>query len=249
MGLGVRETVADFARVLSQYVDILAVRTFSQDTVEELARYATIPVVNALSDSSHPCQAMADLMTVQEILGRMEGVRIVFVGDGNNVARSLAVACALLGAEFRLCSPEAYNFPEEFRTRFSKRFPGLELDVSHDPKTGVQGADVIYTDVWTSMGQEEESEARRKIFAPFRVDESLMARANPNAIFLHCLPAHRGEEVTDGVLDGQRSKVIPQAANRLHFQKALLLWLLENDSAEVPASSASIRGPEEIWGE
>ena len=248
VGLGVRETVADFARVLSQYVDILAVRTFAQETVDELARYATIPVVNALSDSSHPCQAMADLMTVHEVFGKIEGINLVFVGDGNNVARSLAVACGLLGANFRLCCPEAYNFPDEFRHRYAKRFPGLKLDVSHDPKTAVKDADVIYTDVWASMGQEDETEARRQVFAPYRVDEALMAAARRNAIFLHCLPAHRGEEVTDGVLDGISSKVIPQAGNRLHFQKALLLWLLEMDAVEIGSNSGS-GGDAGLWGD
>ena len=231
VGLGVRETIADFARVLSQYVDVLAVRTFSQDTVDELARYSTIPVVNALSDSSHPCQAMADLMTVHEVFGQIDGVHVVFVGDGNNVARSLAVGCALLGAKFTLCAPAGYDFPADFRTRFRQRFPGFKLETSHEPKKAVRGAEVVYTDVWTSMGQESESDARRKVFAPFQVNEELMHQASKNAIFLHCLPAHRGEEVTPGVLDGERSRVIQEAANRLHFQKALLVWLLEKPSA------------------
>jgi ornithine carbamoyltransferase len=233
VGLGVRETVADFARVLSQYVDALAVRTFEQKTVEELARHASIPVINALTDSAHPCQAMADLITVQEAFGRTEGIRVVFVGDGNNVARSMAVACALLGARFRLCSPQGYDFDPAFRDRFIERFPGRSLEVSHEPASAVLDAEVVYTDVWTSMGQEDETDARRAVFEPFRVDEDLMARARPNAIFLHCLPAHRGEEVTEGVLEGERSLVIPQAANRLHFQKALLLWLLDEPAVGV----------------
>jgi ornithine carbamoyltransferase len=238
VGLGVRETVADFARVLSQYVDALAVRTFAQETIEELARHASIPVINALSDFAHPCQAMADLVTVQESFGRTQGIQIVFVGDGNNVARSVAVACALLGARFRLCSPPGYDFDADFRARFAERFPRRPLEVSHDPASAVVDAEVVYTDVWTSMGQEDEAEARRAVFEPFRVDDRLMARARPNAVFLHCLPAHRGEEVTDCVLEGERSLVIAQAANRLHFQKALLLWLLEQPAVAVTPGDA-----------
>jgi ornithine carbamoyltransferase len=227
VGLGIRETVADFARVLSQYVDALAARTFSHAVVEELARHATIPVINALSDAAHPCQAMGDMLTIAEALGRVEGFKLAFVGDGNNVARSLAVASALLGLEFVLACPEGYDFPDDFRARFASAFPGVDLPVDHDPRHAVIGADVIYTDVWTSMGQEAEAEARRAAFRPFQVDDDLLGRARPDVIFLHCLPAHRGEEVTPSVLDGPRSLVLPQAANRLHFQKALLLWLLE----------------------
>jgi ornithine carbamoyltransferase len=232
VGLGERETVADFARVLSQYVDALAARTFSQDTVDELAHHASIPVINALSDAAHPCQAMADLMTVRETFGRTEGVKLVFVGDGNNVARSLAVASALLGAEFVLACPDGYRFPEAFRARFEAAFPGVPLTCQADPAAAVAGADAVYTDVWASMGQEDEADARRVVFEPYRVDEALMARAHPGAVFLHCLPAHRGEEVSAAVLDGPSSLVIPQAANRLHFQKALLLWLI--GGAEAP---------------
>ena len=227
VGLGVRESVADFARVVSQYVDAFAVRTFAHATVEELARHATIPVINALSDAAHPCQAMADLMTIREAAGGMEGVRLVFVGDGNNVARSLAVASALLGVEFVLACPEGYSFPEDFRARFAAAFPAVPLRVEHDPARGVAGAQAVYTDVWASMGQEAEADRRRADFAAFQVDSALLGRAGPDAIFLHCLPAHRGEEVTAEVLDGPLSRVVPQAANRLHFQKALLLWLLE----------------------
>ncbi len=226
VGMGVRESIADFARVISQYVDALAVRTFAHATIEELARHATIPVINALSDSAHPCQALADLMTIQETLGRLDGIKLVFVGDGNNVARSLALASALLGLEFVLAAPSGYAFPVEFRARFERAFPKIPLVVEHDPGMAMAGADVVYTDVWTSMGQEHEAEQRRASFLPFQVNDALLAGAGPDAIFLHCLPARRGEEVTAEVLDGPRSHVIPQAANRLHFQKALLLWLL-----------------------
>ncbi len=226
VGLGNRESVSDFARVLSQYIDALAVRTFSHATVEELAQHAAIPVINALSDTSHPCQAMADLMTIQELCGTLEGRRLVFVGDGNNVARSLAAASALLGLDFVLAAPLGYEFPADFRTRFAARFPGIPLVVNNNPQTAVKGAQVVYTDVWASMGQEHEAAQRRKFFAPFQVNEDLLTLAAKDAIFLHCLPAHRGDEVTSEVLDGPQSQVIVQAANRLHFQMALLVWLL-----------------------
>ena len=231
VGMGSRETVADFARVISQYVDALAVRTFSQTTIEELARHATIPIINALSDSAHPCQALADLLTLREQFGHLEGLRLVFVGDGNNVARSLAQASALFGVEFVLACPPGYDYPADFAAKFATTYPGVALRIEHDPARAVQGADAVYTDVWASMGQEAEAESRREVFAPYRVDSPLMALARPSAIFLHCLPAHRGEEVTDAVLDGPQSRVIPEAANRLHLQKALLAWLLRDNQA------------------
>jgi ornithine carbamoyltransferase len=227
VGLGVRETVADFARVLSEYLDVLAARTFAHATVVELAQLATIPVINALSDAAHPCQAMGDALTIREERGRLEGIKVVFVGDGNNVARSLAVASALLDMHFSLACPAGYEFPDEFVRQFQDRFPGVPLRTSHDPREAASGTDVIYTDVWASMGQESESEIRRQAFAPFRVDGKLLSVADSRAIVLHCLPAHRGEEITGEVLDGDRSRAIPQAGNRLHFQKALLIWLFE----------------------
>ncbi len=227
VGIGVRESLEDFARVISQYVDALAIRTFAHSTVEALAHFASIPVINALSDSAHPCQAMADVLTIEEERGSVQGAKIVFVGDGNNVARSLALASALLGAEFVLAAPSGYEFPATFRSSFEARFPSIPLVVEHDPRAAVAEADVVYTDVWASMGQENEAETRREIFAPFQVNESLMKLAHPDALFLHCLPAHRGEEVSSGVLDGPQSRIIPQAANRLFFQMALLDWLLD----------------------
>jgi ornithine carbamoyltransferase len=226
VGLGRRETVADFARVISQYVDVLAVRTFAHETVAELARHATIPVINALCDEAHPCQAMADMLTLRETFCRLDGLTLAFVGDGNNVARSLAVASARLGVRFVLAAPRDYWFPPAFRARFEAEFPDVPLRVEEDPARAVSGAHAVYTDVWASMGQEEQADSRRSVFGPYRVDAALMASAREDAIFLHCLPAHRGEEVTDEVLDGPQSRVIPEAANRLHFQKALLLWLL-----------------------
>lgn len=226
VGMGVRESIADFARVISQYLDVLAVRTFAHGTIEELASYATIPIINALSDSAHPCQAMGDMLTLREACGKLEGIKLVFVGDGNNVARSVAVASALFGVEFVLASPPDYEFPADFRQRFAKHFPGVPLRVEHDPNAALAKADAVYTDVWASMGQEHEAELRRAAFEPFQVNEKLLASAGRETIFLHCLPARRGEEVTPDVLDGPRSRVIVQAANRLHFQKALLMWLL-----------------------
>jgi ornithine carbamoyltransferase len=226
VGLGVRESVADFARVISQYVDALAVRTFSQTTIEELGRHSTIPIINALSDASHPCQALADMLTVSETLGELSTLRFVFVGDGNNVARSLAQASAMFGVDFVLSCPPGYEYPAAFADRFAEAYPGVPLSIEHDPRAAVRGASVVYTDVWASMGQEDEIDSRRTVFAPYRVDSSMMSMADPESIFLHCLPARRGEEVTEEVLDGPKSRVILQAANRLHFQKALLSWLL-----------------------
>lgn len=231
VGIGVRESVEDFARVISQYVDVMAIRTFAHSTVEDLARFSSIPVINALSDSAHPCQAMADLMTVEELRGSVEGAKIVFVGDGNNVARSLAQASALLGATFVLAAPAGYEFPPEFRADFKARFSSTPLAVETDPRLAVVDADVVYTDVWASMGQEDQADARREVFAPFQVTEALMKIARPDAFFLHCLPAHRGEEVESEVLDGPQSRIIQQAGNRLYFQMALLDWLLEGVSS------------------
>ncbi len=238
VGMGVRESVADFARVISQYVDALAVRTFSQTTIEELARFATIPIINALSDSSHPCQALADLLTVREALGGLSGLKFVFVGDRNNVARSLAKASAFFGVRFVLACPPGYEYPAEFVSRFAASNPETPLTIEHDPRAAVAGADMVYTDVWASMGQEDEVESRKAVFEPYRVDSALLALARPGAIFLHCLPARRGEEVTDEVLDGPSSLVVPQAANRLHFQKALLAWLLIDNMAEADGPMA-----------
>jgi ornithine carbamoyltransferase len=237
VGMGSRETMADFARVISQYVDALAARTYSHATIEQLARYATVPIVNALSDAAHPCQAMADMLTIQERLGGLAGVRLVFVGDGNNVARSLALASALMGLQFVLASPPGYEFPEGFRASYQKKFPGVPLVVEHDPRKALVGADAVYSDVWVSMGQESELDERCRAFSPFQVNEALMAHAKQDALFLHCLPAHRGEEVTESVLDGPHSLIIPQAANRLHFQKALLMWLMLDRWPETLACS------------
>ena len=224
--LGQRESVPDFARTLSQYVDAVALRVFRHATLEEFAAYSGVPVINALSDRDHPCQALGDLLTLREVFGDVKGRTLVFVGDGNNVARSVAVCCGKLGARFVLAAPDGYGFDEAFLQSFRRAAPQGELVVNGAPEHAVGQADVIYTDVWTSMGQEAEREERLRKFAGFQVNEQLLARAPRHTKVMHCLPAHRGEEVTSEVLDSERSIVLRQAANRLHAQKALLKWLL-----------------------
>jgi ornithine carbamoyltransferase len=225
--MGQRESVADFARTLSSYVDIVVLRTFKHDTCEEFAAHSSVPVINGLSDRAHPCQALGDLLTIQEVFGQLRGRTLVFVGDGNNVARSVAVGCGLFGLRFILAAPEGYGFDEGFLGRYRKLFPAGELLVNGHPEHAISQADVIYTDVWTSMGQEAQREERRRKFAAFQVNEALLAKAPPHARVMHCLPAVRGEEVSAGVLDGERSIAFVQAENRMHAQKALLLRLLQ----------------------
>jgi ornithine carbamoyltransferase len=208
--LGRGETIKDTALVLSRYLDAIMIRTFAQSDVEELATHADIPVINGLTDEHHPCQALADVMTIRERLGRLEGVRVAYVGDGNNVCVSLAEAAAILGMDFVAATPPGYEPPLE------------EALVTHEPHEAARGADVIYTDVWTSMGQEEEREARLRAFAGYQVSAELLAAATPEAIVLHCLPAHYGEEITEDVAYGPRSALWDEAENRLHAQKALL---------------------------
>jgi ornithine carbamoyltransferase len=227
VGLGVRETVADFARTMSQFVDCIVLRVFKHATVEGVANYATVPVVNGLSDTSHPCQAMADLLTLRECCGDEKGKTIAFVGDGNNVARSLAVLCGKLGVRFVLARPDGYGFPAEFARNYTKHvLPKLPEEFA-DPAAAVKKADVIYTDVWTSMGQEAEREQRLREFAPYQVNAALLKKAPKNAKVFHCLPAHRGEEITDDAMEGPASVVFQQAGNRMHAQKAILEWLLK----------------------
>ncbi len=224
--IGQRESVPDFARTLSHYVDAVVLRTFSHRTVEEFARFASVPVINGLSDRAHPCQALADLLTVEEVFGAVAGRTLVFVGDGNNVARSLALGSGLLGARFVLACPAGYGFDEPFLQTYRRLAPRGELVQNGEPTHAVDDADVIYTDVWTSMGQEGEREERLRKFAGFQVNAELLARAPARAKVMHCLPAHRGEEVSEEVIDGARSVVFQQAGNRMHAQKALLKWLL-----------------------
>lgn len=222
--MGRRETPSDTGRVLARYIDAIMVRTFDHGELEELARAADVPVINGLSDTHHPCQALADLLTVREEFGGVEGVEIAYVGDGNNVAHSLAIACALTGAKLTIAHPEGHG-PDAEVVEMAAGLGGTP-GLTTDPREAVAGARVVYTDVWASMGQEAEAEERRRRFVPYRVDERLMSLAADDAIFLHCLPAHRGEEVSAGVIDGPRSRVFDQAENRLHAQKALLYLLL-----------------------
>jgi ornithine carbamoyltransferase len=226
VGFGARESIADFGRVLSQYVDVVVVRAFHHKTVEDVARYASCPVINGLTDYAHPCQALADLYTLQEIVGRLKGHTLAYVGDGNNVARSLAEGCRKVGMRFVMATPEGYRFDPAFISKMTAKLPGLDLQVTADPAEAVKEATAVYTDVWTSMGQEAETAKRKAAFADYQVNARLMARAPKDAVFLHCLPAHRGEEVTDEVIDGPQSVVVQQAANRLHVQKGILAWIL-----------------------
>jgi len=222
--IGKRETPSDTGRVLARYIDAIMVRTFDHEELEELAAAADVPVINGLSDSHHPCQALADLLTVREERGELEGVKITYVGDGNNVAHSLALGCALTGAQLTISHPPDHG-PDPRVTELAAKLGNAPI-ITEDPQEGVAGARVVYTDVWASMGQEAEAEERKKQFMPYQVNEELMSLATEDAIFLHCLPAHRGEEVTSGVIDGPRSRVFDQAENRLHAQKALLYLLL-----------------------
>lgn len=228
VGLGGRESIPDVARVLSRYVDAIAARTFSQQTLEALARYSDVPVINALSDLEHPCQALADLLTIYEKKKALKGLTLAFIGDGNNVAHSLMLAAALTGMNFRIASPAGYTVKEEL-LKLAQKYAsgrGSKILCTEQPLTAATDADIVYTDVWTSMGQETETKARRKAFAGFCVDKKLLALAKKDAIFMHDLPAHRGEEVTAEVIDGPQSVVFDQAENRLHAQKALLIQLL-----------------------
>lgn len=225
VGLGKREAISDVARVLSRYVDIMAVRSFSQKSLELLATSASIPVVNALSDAEHPCQILADLAVIYEQKGRLEGLTLAYIGDGNNIASSLIMATALIGINFRIASPPGYSLPEHVIS-IAKRLSegsGASIIISYKPEEVAKGADIIYTDVWTSMGQETEAEIRRKAFQGYQVNKEIFSLTNSDAIFMHPLPAHRGEEVTDEVIDGSKSVVFEQAENRLHLAKALLL--------------------------
>jgi ornithine carbamoyltransferase len=226
--LGRGETIADTARVLSRYLDVLIIRTYSHLEIEELARHASIPVINALTDSYHPCQALADLLTILEKKSRLAGLKLAYVGDGNNVCNSLLIACARMGISISVASPEKYQpKPEivkmclDFRTSLSK------IEILTDPIAAVEGADVIYTDVWTSMGQEKQANQRLEDFSPFQVNSELVKQADSQAIILHCLPAHRGQEITDEVIDSPQSVVLDQAENRLHTAKAILSQVLK----------------------
>jgi ornithine carbamoyltransferase len=222
--LGRGETIKDSAMVLSRYLDAIMIRTFAQSDVEELAKYASIPVINGLTDEAHPCQALADVMTIRERFERLEGLKVVYLGDGNNVCASLMVACAKLGMEFVAATPRNYE-PAEEAVRIAREAGGT-VELTDDPRAAVEGADVLYTDVWTSMGQDEERERRLQDLAGYGIDAELVGRANQQAIVLHCLPAHYGEEITEDVLYGSQSAVWDEAENRLHAQKALMALVI-----------------------
>lgn len=228
IGLGKRESIADVARVMSGYVDAIMARVFEHNHVVDLARWASIPVINGLSEYNHPCQALADALTIQERFGRFNGLNITYVGDGNNVAVSLAHICAKLGGNFTIANPEGYDIPKaalDLAMHIAEQ-SGSQIRLLRDPHEAVVGAHVIYTDTWTSMGQEEEAQIREKVFPPYQVNASLVAKAIPDVIVMHCLPAHRNFEITDEVADGPHAVIFEQAHNRLHAQKAILVSLL-----------------------
>jgi ornithine carbamoyltransferase len=225
-GFGKRESMADFSRVLSEMVDVVVIRAKKHSTVADFAKYSACSVINGLTDLAHPCQALADLYTLREHCGKLNGLKVAWVGDGNNVARSLAECCAHLGVKLTVCTPPGYEFDAAFLKEAKRNFPNFDAVMTHDPKAAVRDAAAIYTDVWASMGQEAESEKRKRDFAAYQVNAKLMAIAPKDSVFLHCLPARRGEEVTDDVIDSPNSVVVAQAANRMHVQKGILVWLL-----------------------
>lgn len=229
IGLGKRESIADVARVLSGYVDGIMARVFEHEHVLQLAEWSSVPVINGLSDYNHPCQAMADALTIQEEFGSLKGRKVVFIGDGNNVAISLMYVCGKLGANFVFSGPDGYLLDVEDieKARKIAEGTGSTVTVEQDPVLAVAGADVVYTDTWTSMGQEEEAKHREEVFPPYQVNDALLAHAAAHVIVLHCLPAHRGQEITDEVADGSHSRLFPQAHNRMHSQKAILEYLLK----------------------
>jgi len=239
MQLSRGEPISDTMRVLSSYVDAVVARVYKHETLSEMVKYSSIPVINALSDKFHPCQALADMMTIKELKGNIYEVKVAYVGDGNNVCNSLIQACSLLGARIFVASPKEYQPPEDVIAQakeWGKRSGGT-IELTENPEDAVRDADVIYTDVFVSMGQEEERERRLKVFYPkYKVTEKLMSLAKPDAIFMHCLPAHRGEEVEASVIDGKKSAVWQQAANRLHTEAALLLYLLQDGKNFNPSS-------------
>ena len=227
--LGKRESTADVARVLARYVHVIMARVFDHADVVELAKWSTVPVINGLSNYSHPCQGVADFLTILEHKGTLKGRKLAYLGDSNNVTHSLIFGATKLGMDFALGAPAGYSLRPDVLA-LAEQFAaesGSRISISTDPRAAIQGADVVYTDTWTSMGQEAEAEKRRKIFPPYQVNPALLAYARPDAIVMHCLPAHRGDEITDEVADGPQSVIFDQAENRMHAQKAILLWVLE----------------------
>jgi len=225
--IGRGESTADTARVLDRYLDVLAIRTFEQSEVEEFAQFTSIPIINALTDLEHPCQILADLLTVQEEFDQIEGLTMTYLGDGNNVAHSLILGCALVGMNVRIATPEGYEPDVAILKKAQEISQGRsEVVVTSDPKAAVEGSHALYTDVWASMGQEDLAETRIPVFEPYQINEAAMAIADPKAIVLHCLPAHRGEEITEAVMEGSHSRIWAEAENRMHAQQALLATVL-----------------------
>ena len=237
--LDARETLSDIAHNLERWVDVIVLRTFAQETIAGMARFTSVPVINALSDVEHPCQALADYFTLQERFGDLQNITLSYVGDGNNVAHSLLLTCACLGSSIRIATPKGYapNAQIVADARKIAKQTGAQIDLLTDPHAAVAGADAVYTDAWASMGQEHEAAQRAEIFRPYQVDRLLMAEAAPHAAFMHCLPAHRGEEVTDEVMDSENSVIFEQAENRLHVQKSIL-YLLLGGAVRLPVRSA-----------
>ncbi len=237
--LDAREKLSDIAHNLERWIDVIVLRTFSQQTIQGMAEYASVPVINALSDLEHPCQALADYFTLQERFGDLKKIKLAYVGDGNNVAHSLMLTCACLGSSIRIATPKGYTCNPQIVSDARKiaKQTGAQLEFLTDPHAGVAGVDAIYTDAWASMGQETESAQRANIFPPYQVNRQLMAEAAPHAVFMHCLPAHRGEEVTDEIMDGEQSAIFDQAENRLHVQKSIL-YLLLGGGVRLPVRSA-----------
>ena len=233
-GLNGRETLPDIARVLSSYSDAIALRTFSQKLIEDFAAHASCPIINALSDDRHPCQALTDLFTVQEVFGTVKDLHLFYLGDGNNIAKSLAIATALAGMRMTAASPSGFELPSDFTDELKQRIPTARLTVTNFPQTVLPEADVVYTDVWASMGQESEAARRRGVFGGYQVNSRLMAKTPSHCRFMHDLPAHRGEEVTDEVIDGPQSIAFLQAENRMHLAKGLLVWLMQGKSPFAP---------------
>jgi len=237
--LDARETLSDIAHNLERWVDVIVLRTFSQETITGMAHHASIPVINALSDLEHPCQALADYLTLTERFGDLKKITLAYVGDGNNVAHSLLLTCACLGSSIRVATPKGYTCNPQIVTDARKiaKQTGAKLEFLTDPHTAVAGVDAVYTDAWASMGQEEEATERASVFPPYQVNRALMAEAAAHAVFMHCLPAHRGEEVTDEVMDSEQSVIFDQAENRMHVQKAIL-YLLLGGAVRLPVRSA-----------
>jgi ornithine carbamoyltransferase len=237
--LDARETLSDIAHNLERWVDVIVLRTFAQETIEGMARYASVPVINALSDIEHPCQALADYFTLQERFGDLKNISLAYVGDGNNVSHSLLLTCACLGSSIRVATPKGYSPNAQIVADARKiaKETGARIELLTDPHAAVAGVDAVYTDAWASMGQEHEAGQRAEIFPPYQVNRQLMAEAAPHAVFMHCLPAHRGEEVSDEVMDSDNSVIFEQAENRLHVQKSIL-YLLLGGAVRLPVRSA-----------